>query len=55
MSNDSRKKTFSAPNEDDRAQQIRQRAYELYEEHGKVDGHDQEDWLKAEHEFRAAA
>ena len=28
--------------------QIRSRAYELYEERGKEDGHDLDDWLRAE-------
>ena len=28
--------------------QIRARAYELYEERGKEDGHDPDDWLRAE-------
>lgn len=45
-----------AANED----QIRRRAYELYEEHGRQDGHEVEDWLQAEAEIngktkRAAA
>jgi len=31
-------------------EQIRQRAYELYEARGKRDGHDLEDWLQAETE-----
>jgi len=31
--------------------QIRQRAYELYEERGREDGHDVEDWLRAEEEI----
>ena len=40
--------------------QIRYRAYQLYEEHGREDGHDVEDWLQAEAEItgkteRAAA
>lgn len=30
---------------------IEQRAYELYEQRGRQDGHDLEDWLKAEHEL----
>ncbi len=29
------------------------RAYELYEQRGKEDGHDWEDWLRAEQEVRA--
>jgi hypothetical protein len=31
--------------------QIRLRAYELYEERGKEDGHELEDWLRAEEEI----
>ena len=31
--------------------QIRQRAYELYEAHGREDGHDLDDWLRAEAEI----
>ena len=30
---------------------IRKRAYELYEERGMEDGHDVEDWLRAEEEL----
>ena len=33
------------------AEQIRCRAYELYEERGREDGHDVEDWLRAEAEI----
>lgn len=29
---------------------IRLRAYELFEERGRENGHDQEDWLRAEEE-----
>jgi len=41
-------------------EQIRTRAYQLYEARGHEDGHDQEDWLEAEAEItgkdkRAAA
>ena len=32
-------------------QQIRCRAYELYEERGRTDGHDMDDWLSAESEI----
>ena len=32
-------------------EQIIQRAYELYEARGREDGHDLEDWLKAEEEI----
>ena len=31
--------------------QIRLRAYELYESHGREDGHDLDDWLRAETEL----
>ena len=31
---------------------IRARAYQLYEERGKQDGKDLEDWLRAEEELR---
>jgi Protein of unknown function (DUF2934) len=31
--------------------QIKVRAYELYEARGYVDGYDEEDWLQAEHEL----
>jgi hypothetical protein len=31
--------------------QIRLRAYELYEERGRQDGHDEEDWLRAKEEL----
>ena len=33
--------------------QIRQRAYELYQERGGVSGNENEDWLRAEREVRA--
>jgi hypothetical protein len=31
--------------------QIRKRAYELYEQRGRQDGHDEEDWLRAKEEI----
>jgi hypothetical protein len=31
--------------------QIRLHAYELYEERGREDGHEHEDWLRAEEEI----
>jgi len=31
--------------------QVRERAYELYEERGRQDGHDEEDWLSAKKEI----
>jgi hypothetical protein len=33
------------------AEQIRRRAYELYEARGREDGHELEDWLRAEAEI----
>jgi hypothetical protein len=33
-------------------QQIQQRAYELYEQHGRTDGYDLDDWLQAEREIK---
>lgn len=36
-------------------QEIRRRAYALYEERDREDGHDIEDWLRAEAEISAAA
>ena len=35
--------------------QIAQRAYELYEQHGRQAGYELEDWLQAEREIRSAA
>jgi hypothetical protein len=32
-------------------QQIRIRAYQLYEARGREDGHELDDWLRAEEEF----
>ena len=34
---------------------IRHRAYELYEERGREDGHDLDDWLRAEADLIEAA
>ena len=42
--------TESHPNLEE---QIRRRAHELYEERGREDGHDMEDWLRAEAEITA--
>jgi len=33
-------------------QQIQQRAYELYEQRGRTDGHDLDDWVQAESEIK---
>ncbi len=34
---------------------IRRRAYELYEQRGRKDGHDMDDWLRAESEVTRSA
>jgi hypothetical protein len=34
-------------------EQVRFRAYELFEERGRLDGFDQEDWARAEAEIMA--
>ena len=36
-------------------EEIRRRAYELYETHGREDGHDVDDWLRAEAEVTRSA
>lgn len=43
----------SSPTPIDLDEQIRRRAYELYEERGRTPGFENEDWLRAEHEVRA--
>jgi hypothetical protein len=42
-------KTVSEPKQLE--DQIPERAYQLYEERGREDGHDAEDWLRAEKEM----
>ena len=42
------RKTASVPQNPH--EQIRRRAYQLYEERGRDDGHDLDDWLRAERE-----
>jgi hypothetical protein len=39
----------------DLQEEIRIRAYELYEQRGTKDGHDLDDWLQAESEVNQAA
>lgn len=36
-------------------EEIRHRAYELYEEHGRQHGHDLDDWIRAEAEVTGRA
>jgi hypothetical protein len=43
-----KKPTGATPNGPAFIEQVRSRAYELYEFRGKQDGHDLEDWLLAE-------
>ncbi len=52
MNAQSPKKPPTAINEPQELEdQIRLRAYELYEERGREDGHDEEDWLRAKEEI----
>ncbi len=53
MSTDVTKKSPTAVTSDpqDLEHQIRLRAYELYEARGREDGHEVEDWLRAEEEI----
>jgi hypothetical protein len=54
MSNDPGKKQTTRatePQTPNAEEQIRQRAYELYEARGREDGHDREDWQQAEAEI----
>ena len=47
------KKTFHANTRESHSnveEEIRHRAYELYEQRGREDGHDLDDWLRAEGE-----
>ncbi len=44
--------SFKAHENGDMEEQIRQRAYELYEQDGRQEGRDQEYWLRAEAEIR---
>ncbi|MFI5095430.1 MAG: DUF2934 domain-containing protein [Candidatus Acidiferrales bacterium] len=53
-------KTLTTEPSQNLEEEIRRRAYELYEERGREDGHDLDDWLRAEAEItgtgvRAAA
>ena len=47
----SKKPPTTAPTSQELENQIRQRAYELYEARGREDGHELEDWLRAEEEI----
>ncbi len=45
-------RTESHPNLEE---EIRRRAYEIYEQRGREDGHDLDDWLRAEAEATGSA
>jgi Protein of unknown function (DUF2934) len=47
-----KQQNWSHRDEGDMQERIRQRAYELYEERGRHDGHDEEDWAQAEEQIR---
>ncbi len=44
-------KEFFKPKPADDREKIAKRAYELYEQRGRQDGHETEDWLQAEQEI----
>jgi len=50
-----KKQPANIANDPNREEQIRLRAYALYEERGREDGHELDDWLRAEVELRAKA
>jgi Protein of unknown function (DUF2934) len=53
MSKDSTRTQATAINDREAVEQrIRRRAYELYEQRGRNDGHDLDDWFRAEEEIR---
>jgi Protein of unknown function (DUF2934) len=53
MDQDTKKKPPATETDDPRGlkSQIRQRAFELYQERGREDGHELDDWLLAEEEI----
>ena len=53
MANATRKPpTTAASDSQELEHQIRQRAYELYEESGRQDGHELDNWLRAKEEIK---
>jgi hypothetical protein len=48
-------KPEAAPSPEMIQEQIRYLAYELYEQRGREDGHDLDDWLRAESELTGKA
>jgi hypothetical protein len=55
MTKDPTKKQSAAVAVPSLEEKIRLRAYTLYEERGREDGHDVDDWLRAEAELTANA
>ena len=53
--NQTKKQTTAFATNPNHDEEIRRRAYELYEARGREDGHDLEDWLLAEEEINATA
>ena len=51
MAQENPRKNLKMPHPPYVEDQIRQRAYELYESRGREDGHEVEDWLNAEEEI----
>ena len=51
MSKEKNAARTTAPQSENVTEQIRRRAYELYEARGREDGHDLEDWQQAEAEI----
>lgn len=49
------RQTAKIETDPNREQEIRRRAYALYEERGGEDGHDIDDWIRAESEVSATA
>jgi len=47
------KKAAPAPSLPELEEKVRQRAYELYLERGREEGHEAEDWIRAEAEVAA--
>ncbi|MGB8902632.1 MAG: DUF2934 domain-containing protein [Candidatus Sulfotelmatobacter sp.] len=51
MTTTSRATNQATENTSELQEQIRRRAYELYEQRGRTDGHETDDWLQAELEL----
>ena len=43
------------PRADNTEEQVRRRAFELWEEHGRPEGYDEEFWLQAERQLKGGA